>query len=185
VLSNQDATGGCERSLDHLARARDQRVGDVDAERPCGLQVDAEVDPGHLLDGQVRGLLALENAAGVAARLAERIRDAAAIADRAARGGRRSLGPSAQRYWMTTLRPSNVQFGGGFEIRPARSPRVIGGVTKSLRATPAARVGGTRHPVLTDINVAGRRRARNRVAEFPASRVRQPMDWRPGRGRDW
>jgi len=78
-------------------------------------------------------------------------------------------------------RPPNVRFGTAFEIRPVRSPQVHGGVIESLPSTSAAQVGTARHPVLTDINVARSHRARNRVAESPASRVCQRMDCRPCR----
>jgi hypothetical protein len=44
----------------------------LDAEQPGGLQVDDELEPGRLLDRQVRGLGALEDAAGIDADLTKR-----------------------------------------------------------------------------------------------------------------
>ena len=52
-------------SFDHLVGGGEQRVGDVEAERLCGLQVDVHLDLSYLLDRQVGGLVALENPAGI------------------------------------------------------------------------------------------------------------------------
>jgi hypothetical protein len=58
--------GSTRRGLfDHLVGAPDQRVGNVDAERLAGLQVDDQFDLGCLLDRQVGGFVAFENPTGI------------------------------------------------------------------------------------------------------------------------
>ena len=41
-------------SLDHLAGAAEQREGNGQTERLCGLEVEDQLDLGHLLHRQVR-----------------------------------------------------------------------------------------------------------------------------------
>ena len=65
--------------------ARASSVGGmVEAERLGGLEVDDQLDLGGLLDRQVGGLLALENAARIVAGPAVRVGIAAAVAHQAA-----------------------------------------------------------------------------------------------------
>jgi hypothetical protein len=56
--------------FDDLVGAAEQRDRDRDTERFGGLEVDHELEPGRLLDGQIARPLTLENAAGVMAGLA-------------------------------------------------------------------------------------------------------------------
>ena len=51
--------------FNHLVGAANQRLWDIQPERLGGLQVDDHLDFRDLLDRQVGGLVALENAAGV------------------------------------------------------------------------------------------------------------------------
>src|SRR2546427_9272447 len=53
--------------FDHLVGEREQIVGDFDAERSGGLEVDHELEFGRLQDWQVGGVFALENPPGVEA----------------------------------------------------------------------------------------------------------------------
>src|SRR6266567_6061851 len=50
-----------KRSLDHFVRLQDQLLRNGQPDRLGGLQVDDELDPRRLLDGQVPGLRALED----------------------------------------------------------------------------------------------------------------------------
>ena len=52
-------------SLDHLVRAPDERVRNVDPERLGSLEVDVKLDLGCLLDRKIGGPLTLEDAASV------------------------------------------------------------------------------------------------------------------------
>ena len=82
-------------SFDHLVGAADKRVGDVEAERLGGLEVDDQLDLRGLLDRQIGRLLALEYPAGVDADLTGRFRKAASVAHQAAgRGELAKLGRS-------------------------------------------------------------------------------------------
>src|SRR5262245_52094338 len=56
-------------SFDDLACSDEQRVGHLDAERFGSLEVDHEIELRRLLDRQFGGLGALENSAGVFAKL--------------------------------------------------------------------------------------------------------------------
>ncbi len=53
-------------SFDHLVGAGEQHLGNLDAERLRGLEVDGELDRGRLLDRQVAGFRAFEDAVYVA-----------------------------------------------------------------------------------------------------------------------
>src|SRR2546430_7313372 len=64
------------RSLDHLVGGHEQLVGHAEAEHPGGLGVDDQLELRGLYDWQVRGLRALEDAAGIDAPLTIRIRQA-------------------------------------------------------------------------------------------------------------
>ena len=70
--------------LDHLVGAAEQRQRHVEAERLGGPEIEDQLDLRGLLDRQVSGLLAFENAAGVDAALTVRIRKAVSVADEAA-----------------------------------------------------------------------------------------------------
>src|SRR5215467_4431330 len=52
-------------SLDHLLGAGKQRRRHSDAERPGSLEIDDQLDLGGLLNRQITGLFAFENAGGV------------------------------------------------------------------------------------------------------------------------
>jgi hypothetical protein len=52
-------------SFDHLVGAGKQRRGDVDTNRPGGLQVDDKLELGWQYDRQVGGLFSFEDAAGI------------------------------------------------------------------------------------------------------------------------
>src|ERR1051326_8608356 len=54
--------------FDHLVSARDERGWYVEAERARGLEIDDELEGGRLLDRQIAGLLALEDAVDVGGR---------------------------------------------------------------------------------------------------------------------
>src|SRR6266852_3880581 len=73
--------------FDHLVGEREDLWRNFEPQSPRGLEVDDELELGDLLDGQIDGLLALENPAGVDACLAVRLRNAAAIAHQAAGDG--------------------------------------------------------------------------------------------------
>src|SRR4051794_10664981 len=63
--------------FDHLVCAGEQRRRELEAERFCGVEIDDQVVLGRCLDGQVAGLLAVENAIDVRSRasiLVDRIR---------------------------------------------------------------------------------------------------------------
>src|SRR3954447_19824874 len=71
-------------SFDHLVGAAEQGRRNVDAEHPRGLRVDDELELGGLHDGQVGGLGALEDAAGVHALLPIRVHDIGSVAHQSA-----------------------------------------------------------------------------------------------------
>src|SRR6516164_7618744 len=77
-------TSSVRFSLDHLVGAGEERVGNVEAKRFRGLQIDVQLDFSDLLDWQVGGLLALEDAAGVNTNRTERIHNVASVAHEAA-----------------------------------------------------------------------------------------------------
>src|SRR4051794_32826789 len=67
-------------SFDHLVGAQQERCRHLNAERLGGLEIDRQLGLCGLLDWQVRRLVTLENAAGVDASEAIRIRDAGSVA---------------------------------------------------------------------------------------------------------
>src|SRR5262249_48488981 len=69
-----------------------QRWRNFEAERPCGLQVDDELELDCSHDGQVGRFLALKTAAGVDARLAELLRYAWSVAHQPAGFGKLARG---------------------------------------------------------------------------------------------
>src|SRR6266478_6452631 len=70
-------------SFDHFVGARQQRGRHGDAERPGGLEVDDQLNPGWLLDRQVRRFCAFKDASKVDADLVGHLVEARAIADQA------------------------------------------------------------------------------------------------------
>jgi hypothetical protein len=73
-------------SFDHLVGEREQIVGDFDAQRLGGLQVDDEFEFGRLKHRQVGGLGALENACRIYASLAIAVRPSGSFEAVSARG---------------------------------------------------------------------------------------------------
>src|SRR5262249_38102694 len=76
----------CAASFDHLVCARVQRWRHVEAERPGGLEIDHEVEPGRIDDRHVSWLFALENPARINAGLAISVRNAGSVAHETASG---------------------------------------------------------------------------------------------------
>ena len=70
--------------FDQFVGAAEKRQRHGKAERLGGLEIDDQLDVGGLLHRQIRGLLALENAAGVDAGKTERVRITASVAHQAA-----------------------------------------------------------------------------------------------------
>ncbi len=75
---------GRDDLLDHLVGEREQIVGDIDAERFGGLEVDYKFEFGRLQNGQLAGLGTLENSRGVNTILPVGVRDAYAVAEQTA-----------------------------------------------------------------------------------------------------
>jgi hypothetical protein len=50
-----------DASFNHLVGAREQRRGNVEAERPRGGQIDYKIEFGRLFDGDVCGLRPTQN----------------------------------------------------------------------------------------------------------------------------
>src|SRR3954451_24029170 len=71
-------------SFVHLVCPREQHLRDGEAERPRGFQVDDEFEFGWLLYRQICRFLAVENAAGINARLAIESVKVSRVADQAA-----------------------------------------------------------------------------------------------------
>src|SRR5258708_11539534 len=67
-------------SFDHLVGECEHGWRHLDAEEPGRLQVDDELELGGLHDRQVRGLGALEDAAGIEADLTPRVREVGSVA---------------------------------------------------------------------------------------------------------
>ena len=72
------------RSLDHLLGAGEHRWRHVEAEHPCGLEVDHELELARQYDGQLRWLITLEGAAGLSADLTPCIRNVGSVAHQSA-----------------------------------------------------------------------------------------------------
>src|SRR5262245_27978635 len=70
-------------SLDHLVGEREQLVGDLEAERLGGLEIEHKLELGGAHHRKVGGLFALEDATGVDAGLPISLAVAGAIADQA------------------------------------------------------------------------------------------------------
>src|SRR5262249_18499298 len=67
-------------SFDHLVGAGEQRGRHFEAEHPCGLSVNDELELAHLLDRQFPRLYTLEDATGIDADDTPRIRDVGPVA---------------------------------------------------------------------------------------------------------
>src|SRR5262249_38040402 len=80
INPNRTARCTARLSLDHLVGAREQRRRHFEAERPGGLGVDDQFELTRLHDRQVRGLRALEDAAGIDADLTIVIRLVGSVA---------------------------------------------------------------------------------------------------------
>jgi hypothetical protein len=80
--SCQEATYAPQQTaplFDDLVGGHEQFVGHSEAEHPGGLMIDDELELARLHDRQVRGLRALEDAAGIEAALAPRIHNVGSI----------------------------------------------------------------------------------------------------------
>src|SRR6202158_3010316 len=75
------STGHASRSLDHLIRPLEERLGDRQAEGLGGLEVDDQLELRWLLDGQVGGFRALEDLVHVHGRTAEQVEVIGTVAD--------------------------------------------------------------------------------------------------------
>jgi hypothetical protein len=78
-------------SLDHLVCSGQQRLGDGEAEGFSRLEVDDELEPCRPTHRQIAGLLAAENAAGIVAELAIKLRDVGPVAHQSAGVGEVTL----------------------------------------------------------------------------------------------
>src|SRR5262249_13290334 len=67
-------------SFNHLVGESQQPIRHVKAKRLCSREIDHQLKSARLDDGQVRGLLPFEDAAGVNARLTKRIRNVGPVA---------------------------------------------------------------------------------------------------------
>jgi hypothetical protein len=70
--------------FDDFVGERKQGRRQIEAERRRSLEVDDQIEPGRLQDGQCGGLIASENAADIDTSLAVRVRKARAVADETA-----------------------------------------------------------------------------------------------------
>ena len=70
-------------SFDHLVGTAEERDRDGEAQRPGRFEVDAQLDFGGLLDGQIGRFLALENSARVEANQTVTVPIAASVAHQA------------------------------------------------------------------------------------------------------
>src|SRR6266704_3681612 len=82
-------------SLDHLVGEREQIVGDFDAERLGGLQVQHELEFGQLKHRQIRGLGPLEDTRRIDAHLVIALSQARAVTHQATGDGAATLPPVA------------------------------------------------------------------------------------------
>src|SRR5215831_5675619 len=87
VWHSDAARGPSTPSFDHLVGAAGQGQRDSDAERAGGFEVDDQLDFCGLHDREVSRLLAFENAPGVETGQTVRLRNAASVAHKTARGG--------------------------------------------------------------------------------------------------
>src|SRR4051794_32481222 len=67
-------------SFDHLVGAGDQRARNIETERPCGVEVDHEMEPRRLDDRHFRRVGAFKNSTGIATRKAPSVRNGRFIA---------------------------------------------------------------------------------------------------------
>src|SRR5262245_53644193 len=86
VWHSDAARGPSTPSFDYLIDATEDRDWEGEAEPLGGLEVDDQLDFGDLLDRQVGGFLALENAARVEATQAKHVAEVGSIAHEASRG---------------------------------------------------------------------------------------------------
>jgi hypothetical protein len=69
--------------FDQLVGAAEKRLWHCEAERLCRLEIYDQFEVGWLHDREIGGFLALQNPAGIVARLAIGVREARSIADQA------------------------------------------------------------------------------------------------------
>src|SRR5262249_33049590 len=89
------ACTGCTDLFNHLVGGREQPVGNLEAERLCGLEIDRQLVLDRVLHRKVGRLLALEDAIDVTGRAPVRVGRVGGVGDEAAGGD--EVGPGVDR----------------------------------------------------------------------------------------
>src|SRR5215831_4809328 len=89
------ACAGCTDLFNHLVGGREQPVGNLEAERLCGLEIDRQLVLDRVLHRKVGRLLALEDAIDVTGRAPVRVGRVGGVGDEAA--GDDEVGPGVDR----------------------------------------------------------------------------------------